>query len=194
MLNYATRYFFSLKSIFFLKEQMEPKLTCKQQYLFLTKNLLIEKRINNTLSIKKNYKSNYKALKRSYYFFLQNLVLKPMSVFSLFFFLLQKDLMYNNLSYSLYFWGKPLNILFRMDWVKKNNNAVMWIRYIKFKRRFLLIWRWLAILFKFYKITFSNRLTTFFFLWKTFFLKSVKTSKLNLIKLRVYKIYLYKLY
>ena len=103
MLCFYTKKKFSTKALYFLKNQNEPKPVYKKHTLHLTKNLLLKKKIANNCVNHKTHKKFFITLKNSYYSFLQNLYKNQNSIFSLFFFIIQKDLMYNDFDYSIFF-------------------------------------------------------------------------------------------
>ena len=187
-------YFVSVDTLYLLHKQNSRKLVCSKTTDHLSQNPTVALKISNQIKFKKNHQSLYSSLKFSYITFLRITWKHIRSTFHIFSFIIQKDDMFYNVNYALRTWATPLNIIFRLAWVKKRNKPTMWIRYITLKRRLFLVWRWLAVLCKFYFIIQKNFLGSFLSLWEEFFCKPVSLSKISHLKLRVYKIYLYKLY
>lgn len=185
-----------MNTLFFIKKYTSPRISLKESLNHLQFNILPNKKLSRIISKNNTHLSRLREVNLSYMLFLQNLKEKEKktSTFILFLFLLEKDIMYNLLDYALFFWSKPLNILFRLEWVSKRGKPTVWIRYISSKRRFLLVWRWLSLTVRLLNISYNNFLISFFSLWELFFLNPIATSKINLAKLRVYKVYMYKLY
>ena len=196
MLQIKCCFFFSRKSLFFIKKYTAPKLTLKSCLQHLNFSTLPSKKLSRIVAKNNTHLSYFKQLNFSYITFLQTLKNKQTKVttFSLFLFLVEKESMYYLFDYAVFFWSRPLNILFHMEWVNKRGNPTPWIRYIPGKRRCILIWRWLGFTTRLLNTLYLDFLVSFFFLWELFFLSPVASSKLTSIKLRVYKIYMYKLY
>lgn len=180
----------------FIKQYTAPRLALKSCLSHLTHSTLPGKKITRIISKNAKHLTYFRALNYSYSFFLKNICKRQVRFtgFTLFLFLLEKDEMYFLFDYAIFFWSKPLNILFRMEWVQKRGKPTPWIRYISSRRRLIVVWRWLALSAKLLNTLYTDITISFFFLWELFFLNPLSSSKLTSIKLRVYKIYMYKLY
>lgn len=188
------QYTFCITQFSYIRSRQEPKIVFKPQYLFLSKQSTPAKRLAGSLTFRGKFRYIYFRLQKSYILFLRWVLLKQYTLSSLFFFLLLNNNLFFNLDYALWDWCKTLTSIFRMEKTRVYDNYKLWIRYVKPKRRYLLIWRWLSLLSKCFKLHYKTYLLSFFSLYKELFLKPVSSNKLSKLKLQVYKIYLYKLY
>lgn len=194
MLQLYVKQLFSIQQLKYIRLQQANKLCLKNKYKFLLYQVTPLLRVNNTLMMRGNFKLIFYKLNFSYNFFLDLVEEKKISIYSLFFFTLDRDLMFYNLDYALFSWGSLINTLFKLDKIKIRKNYKLWVRYILPLRRYLLVWRWLGTLCRFLNINFNSIFLSFVSLWHEFFLQPVSYSKLNKLKIFTYKVYLYKLY
>jgi hypothetical protein len=194
-MTHKNLFFLSTSNVLYLLHNQNSKmLVYKRTTEHIAKNRTTASKIANQIKIKKNHQSVYSTLKYSYVSFLRIIWKNIKTTFHIFSFIIQKNDMFYNINYSLKTWATPLNIMFRLAWVKKHNKPTMWIRYINCQKRFFIVWRWLAILYKFFLVIHKNFLGSFLALWEEFFCKPISLSKIAFLKVKVYKIYLFKLY
>ncbi len=111
------RFFFSIQSLLFVKQYTAPKLTLKAGLSHLNYTVLPSKKISRIISKRSKHLTYLRSLNASYTLFIKNMQKRQVRLtgFTLFLFLLEKDDMYCLFDYAAFFWGKPLNILFRME-------------------------------------------------------------------------------